>query len=203
MRHFSHAPDPEHTFRVLYEAVYPDLIRFVQRRAHPHQAEDVVADAFLVAWRHLDELPGTHEDARAWTFGIARNILLSTDRGEQRRRAPGVRLADSATQANLNEDVDPAVNHVDLGRAWRPLSEVLQEALGLAVFEDLNAPQAAAVLGISPVTFRLRLSRARRALRLLLGKDNNAMTRNQDIDTLLRSLDAAARGLRLYATGPH
>lgn len=66
MRHFSHAPDPEHTFRLLYEAVYPDLIRFVQRRAHP----------------------------------------------------------------------DPAVNRVDLGRVWRLISEVHQEALGLAVFEE-------------------------------------------------------------------
>src|SRR2546430_11216268 len=43
----------------------------------------------------------------------------------------------------------------DLGRAWRLLSEVHQEALGLAVFEDLNAPQAAAVLAISPVAFRI------------------------------------------------
>lgn len=38
-----------------YEAVYPDLIRFVQRRAHPEHVEDVVADAFLVVWRRLDE----------------------------------------------------------------------------------------------------------------------------------------------------
>lgn len=167
MRHFSQAPDREHTFRSLYEAVYPDLIRFVQRRAHPDHAEDVVADAFLVVWRRLDELPGAHEDARAWIFGIARNILLNTNRGEQRRQALGVRLADAALMY-LDEDADPVLNRVDLGRAWRLLSETHQEALGLAVFEDLNAPQAAAVLGISPVAFRLRLSRARRALRLLL-----------------------------------
>ena len=67
-------------------------------------------------------------------------------------------------------DTDPIMNRVDLARAWRLLSEVHQEALSLAVFEDLNAPQAAAVLGISPVAFRLRLSRARRALRLLLDR---------------------------------
>ena len=113
-------------------------------------------------------LPGRHEDARAWIFGITRNILLNTHRGEQRRLALGVRLADAAALTYLDEDADPIVNRVDLGRAWRLLSEVHQEALGLVVFEDLNAPQAAAVLGISPVAFRLRLSRARRALRLLL-----------------------------------
>ena len=168
MRHLSQAPDREHTFRQLYEVVYPDLIRFVQRRAHPDHAEDVVAEAFLVVWRRLDELPGRHGDARAWIFGITRNILLNTHRGEQRRVALGVRLADAAALTYLDEDADPILNRVDLGRAWRVLSEVHQEALGLVVFEDLNAPQAAEVLGISPVAFRLRLSRARRALRLLL-----------------------------------
>ena len=168
MRHFSHSPDRERTFRSTYEAVYPDLIRFVQRRAHPDHAEDVVADAFLVVWRRLDELPVLPEDARAWIYGIARNILLNTSRGEQRRFTLSVRLADAAALTYQDGDADPIVNRLDLGRAWRLLSEVHQEALSLAVFEDLNAPQAAAVLGISPVAFRLRLSRARRALRLLL-----------------------------------
>jgi RNA polymerase sigma-70 factor (ECF subfamily) len=169
MSYLSRAPDREHTFRLLYEAVYTDLIRFVQRRAHPDHAEDVVAEAFLVVWRRLDELPRLHGDARAWIFGITRNILLNTQRGEQRRQALGVRLTNAAaTAANLGADLDLVMHRVDLSRAWRMLSENHQEALGLAVFEDLNAPQAAAVLGISPVAFRLRLSRARRALRLLL-----------------------------------
>ncbi len=47
----------EPTFSSFYESVYPDLVRFVQRRAHPDHAEDVIADAFLVVWRRLDELP--------------------------------------------------------------------------------------------------------------------------------------------------
>src|SRR4051812_7040497 len=110
MRHFSQAPDREHTFRLLYELVYPDLIRFVQRRAHSDHAEDVVADAFLVVWRRLDELPDRHEDARAWIFGITRNILLNTHRGEQRRLALGVCLADAAALTHLDEITDPIVN---------------------------------------------------------------------------------------------
>jgi len=168
MSHDSRAPDRERTFRSLYGAVYPDLLRFVQRRGRPDHAEDVVADAFLVVWRRLDELPHSHDDARAWIFGITRNILLNNHRGEQRRRALGVRLADATTFPSTNADTDGVVSGVDLGNAWRRLSETHQEALALAAFEELSAPQAAAVLGISPVAFRLRLSRARRALRLHL-----------------------------------
>jgi RNA polymerase sigma-70 factor (ECF subfamily) len=164
----SRAPDREHIFRSLYEAVYADLMRFVQRRAAPDLAEDVVADAFLVVWRRLDELPPKHEDARAWIFGITRNMLLNERRGAQRRRALGVRLADITTQRRVEAEADLVVDAVDLRNAWTLLSEMHQEVLGLAVFEGLKAPQAAAVLGISPVAFRLRLSRGRRALRLRL-----------------------------------
>ena len=168
MNHASHAPPPEHAFRSLYESLYPDLLRFVQRREHGGHAEDVVADAFLVVWRRLDDLPRTHGDARAWIFGITRNILLNNRRGEQRRQALGVRLADATTFHSGETAADEVVSRVDLGRAWRRLSETHQETLALAVFEELTAPQAAAVLGVSPVAFRLRLSRARRALRLHL-----------------------------------
>jgi RNA polymerase sigma-70 factor (ECF subfamily) len=162
------APDREQTFKSLYETAYPDLTRFVQRRAHPDHAEDVVADALLVVWRRLDELPRSPDDARAWVFGITRNILLNKQRGEQRRHALGVRLADATTCLHGEPEADLVVSRVDLGKAWGLLSDVHQEVLSLAVFEELSAPQASAVLGISPVAFRLRLSRARRALRLHL-----------------------------------
>ena len=164
----SPAPDREQIFRSLYEVAYPDLLRFVQRRAHLDHAEDVVADAFLVVWRRLDELPRREDDARAWIFGITRNLLLNEHRGAQRRQALGVRLADATNVWPAKADTDSVISRVDLSRAWRLLSEVHQEVLGLAVFEQLKAPQAATVLGISPVAFRLRLTRARRALRLNL-----------------------------------
>lgn len=164
----SRAADRERTFTSLYDAVYADLVRFVQRRAHPDQAEDVVAEAFLAVWRRLDELPCTHDDARAWVFGITRNTLLNSHRGERRRHALGVRLAEATTFSTTGGYAEGEVSGADLGNAWRRLSETHQEALALAAFEGLSAPEAAIVLGISPVAFRLRLSRARRALRVHL-----------------------------------
>lgn len=160
--------DRERAFRALYEAVYPDLVKFAQRRTHPDRAEDLTAEALLVVWRRLDDLPRSHDDARAWVFGIARNLLLNDQRGEQRRRSLGVRLADASALPPATMEAEEVVSLIDLGRAWKLLTEKHQEAIALAAFEGLDAPRAAAVLGISPVAFRLRLSRARRALRLLL-----------------------------------
>jgi len=168
MTHFSGKSEREQRFRTLYAAVYPDLLRFVRRRTDTDRAEDIVADTFLVVWRRMDEVPVPSGDARAWIFGICRKTLLNSLRGDRRRDCLGLRLADAASLPVSSEDIDMADSRMDLARAWRVLSETHQETLGLAVFEDLTGPQAAAVLGISPVAYRLRLSRARRALRLLL-----------------------------------
>ncbi|MFF0267557.1 RNA polymerase sigma factor [Kribbella sp. NPDC004536] len=160
----------EERFVALFEATYADLVRFAQRRVPEPQAEDIVAEAFLVAWRRPDDIPKGPADARAWLFGIARNVILNTHRGARRQHAVAVRLAETtaAFGSGVDDDADLVARQVDLTRAWGRLTEVHQEALALAVLDDLTAPQAATVLGISPVAFRLRLSRARRALRSLL-----------------------------------
>ena len=163
-------PDREAVFRTVYETTYADLVRFVQRRVHPTHAEDIVADAFLVAWRRYDDLPTDAGDARVWLFGIAQRTLLNSQRGDRRRRALTLRIADATVVAQSGEtwtgsDSELVARRLDLAAAWRRLSPVHQETLSLAIWDGLAGPQAAMVLGISPVAFRLRLTRARRALR--------------------------------------
>jgi RNA polymerase sigma-70 factor, ECF subfamily len=160
-------PDREARFRALYADAYGDVLRFVQRRVHPSHAEDVAADAFLVAWRRLSDAPNRPDDLRAWLFGIARNCILNTVRGQGRRDALAVRVAETALPAGPASglEADLVAQRIDLATAWRRLSETDQEALSLAVFEDLTSPQAARVLGVTAASYRLRLLRARRALR--------------------------------------
>ncbi|MEJ5915016.1 RNA polymerase sigma factor [Pseudokineococcus sp. 1T1Z-3] len=159
-------PEREQRFRLLYEDIRPHLLGFLRRRAGPEVAEDLVADTLLVVWRRLDEAPTAHEDARAWAFGIARHLLLNHRRGLGRRDALAVRLQTEREVARQTPgEVEGVVDRVDLARAWRLLSARHQEVLALAVVEDLDASRTAVVLGISPVAVRLRLSRARRALR--------------------------------------
>ncbi|MDF2499059.1 MAG: putative polymerase sigma (70) factor, partial [Arthrobacter koreensis] len=57
MTQFPGKPDREARFRALYAAVYPDLLRFVQRRTGAGHAEDLVAETFLVVWRRFEDLP--------------------------------------------------------------------------------------------------------------------------------------------------
>lgn len=64
-------------------------------------------------------------------------------------------------------DSDLIARRVDISRAWKQLSAVHHEALALAIWDGLDSQHAAAVLGISPVAYRLRLSRGLRALRAI------------------------------------
>ena len=160
----------ERRFRALYADTYGDVLRFAQRRVHPSHAEDVAADAFMVAWRRLDDAPRGRDDLRAWLFGIARHCILNilnAQRGQQRRDALAVRVAEAVPASGLvdGDRADLVVQRVDLAAAWRKLSPGDQEVLSLSVFEDLTSPQAGRVLGISGASYRLRLMRARRALR--------------------------------------
>ena len=159
--------DAEARFRDLYETTYDDLMRFAQRRVHPSHAEDLAAETMLVAWRRFDQLPAQWGDARAWLFGIARNLMLNVQRGERRRGALEVRIAETASPRAATDDAEVVARRVDLSRAWRLLTPQHQEALALTVWDDLTSSEAAIVLGVSPVAYRLRLSRARRALRAL------------------------------------
>ncbi|NHA68924.1 RNA polymerase sigma factor [Phycicoccus flavus] len=153
-------------FREVWAAAHDDVLRFAARRVHPSHAEDVVADTFLVVWRRLEDLPADPGEARAWIFGIARRTLMGAQRGDRRRDALAVRLADPALAAGPPGTGDPDVlaRRLDLAAAWPRLAATDQEALALAYWDGLTSTEAATVLGISPVAFRLRLTRARRHL---------------------------------------
>src|SRR4051812_25912024 len=100
-------------FTRLYRDHRADLERFVRRRLPPAQVEDVVAEAFLVAWRRLDEAP---QEERPWLFGIARNVMLASTRTHGRWRALHVRLAAQPEPASLELAADVA-SRTDIVRA--------------------------------------------------------------------------------------
>lgn len=147
-------------FTRLYRDHRADLERFVRRRVPPAQVEDVVAEAFLVVWRRLDEAPG---ELRPWLFGIARNVMLTSTRTQGRRRALHVRLAAQPEPAGLELAADVAAR-TDMIRAWSRLDVGEREVLALIAWDGLTATEAAAVLGCRPGAFRVRLLRARRHL---------------------------------------
>ncbi|MBM2622896.1 sigma-70 family RNA polymerase sigma factor [Actinoplanes sp. LDG1-06] len=159
-----HDDTAEQRFRALHAATYIDLLRFVKRRIPDDDADDVVSAAYLVAWQRLGSGPPPR-DARPWLFGIARNILANQSRRRLRRGVVDVRMVADAAEADRAPGVDA---RIDLVRAWWALSAADREVLALVAFDGLTDVQAADVLGCRRATFRMRLNRARRRLRLAL-----------------------------------
>lgn len=167
-------------YAALYRETHHDILRFVGRRLGADiplsVAEDITADAFLIAWRRFAEIPTDLSDARAWLFGVARKCLLNEKRSAMRRGALQVRIADDAILNANGVFQEPTVaspeNHVasrlDFAAAWRQLSPQDQEVIALLTWENLTSEQAGRVLAISAPAFRMRLTRARHNLRKLI-----------------------------------
>lgn len=135
---------------------------YAARHVGVEGAQDVVAEAFLVAWRRLADVP---DPALPWLLVVARNTIANGRRSSSRRRALEAELTRVAHL--VDRDDDP---HVPVGERESLLAALAQltgrerEALLLVGWDGLGPVDAARVAGCSPATFRMRLSRARRKL---------------------------------------
>jgi RNA polymerase sigma factor (sigma-70 family) len=123
-------------------------------------ADDAVAEVFLVAWRRLDEVP-RGEGVRPWLYGTARKVLANQARSQARRSRLQERL--SAQPELTQRDDDPVAGRVH--EALAALDPRDREVLLLAEWEGLAPAEIAEVMRCPAVTVRGRLHRARRRFR--------------------------------------
>lgn len=154
-------PDRRIRFERLWDAHHAAVLAYAARRTDPHEARDVVAEAFLAAWRRLDDAPA---DARPWLLGLARGALSNSRRGVRRREALAERVA-----VTMRASADPGDRQ--LADALGTLPERDVECLLLVAWEGLSHAEAARVSGCTTATFTVRLHRARRRLRAALVHD--------------------------------
>jgi RNA polymerase sigma-70 factor (ECF subfamily) len=151
--------DDHARFERLYQGYAGAVLTFARRRTSPIEAEDVVAEVFLAAWRRLEEVPA---DPLPWLLGIARGALSNRRRGAERSSALIARLREVEPTVPVGAEVRTPDGRVlqALGR----LAPTDQELLLLVAWEQLNRRQVAEALGTSVGTVAVRLHRARRRL---------------------------------------
>lgn len=165
-----HPPARDDRFRRLYAEHFDALLGYALRRVdRPEDAADVLGDTFLVAWRRLDDVPAGAE-AKLWLYGVARRTLANHRRAEGRRTALGGRLRQELT-VHVPDPSHAVVERRTVADALDRLAERDREVLQLAAWEGLEPREIAAVLGISAVAVRSRLSRSRARLRTMLGHE--------------------------------
>jgi RNA polymerase sigma factor (sigma-70 family) len=148
-------------FRAVYDANYHRVLGYVLRRTSSREdAEDVVAETFLTAWRRLEQVPDG-SGARPWLYGVARNTLANQRRGERRRKRLTGWLR---TEPTSPQTVDAGSEVAWVAAAFARLRDCDREVLALAAWEGLDPGEIAVVLGCSRNAARIRLYRARRRL---------------------------------------
>ena len=154
------------------DAAY-NLARWLTR--NDHDAQDVVQEAYLRAFRFFEGLRGT--DARAWLLAIVRNAGYSWL--EKNRPGEIVALDDAgaisadmesaghAAPAESNPEVIllQSANRKLVNQALEELPVGYREVLVMRELEDLSYKEIAAIAGIPMGTVMSRLARGRELLR--------------------------------------
>jgi RNA polymerase sigma-70 factor, ECF subfamily len=139
-----------------------NLARWLLRS--PHDAEDVVQEAYLRAFRSFDRYRGG--DPRAWLLSIVRNGCYSwlRRRGEATETALDPAELPDELAAGPEARIIGQSDGVMLRRALEELPVEFREAMVLRELEGLSYREIAEVTGAPLGTVMSRLSRARRQL---------------------------------------
>lgn len=148
--------------------------------AQPADAEDLVQDTLVRAYRAVERFDGAHP--RAWLLTILRRAEINQHRRrrpdfvrepeEQLDRLGADRAQDSAEDAVLDGEFDAAIE-----KAFSALPENLRLPVRLVDIDGLTYAEAARALGVPEGTVMSRLHRGRRRIRHQLVTDGVAPRR--------------------------
>jgi len=163
-------PTADARLGALWNAHYADVMAYARRRAPEEVAAEVASAVFATLWRRIDEAPA---DPLPWLYAVARRELANQRRGARRRGALLARLSLRPPGPLAAPDpADGAVEGVAARTALARLRPADREVLMLVAWEGLDAPGAAAALGVTEAAFAVRLHRARRRLEAQLLKED-------------------------------
>ena len=154
-------------FEMLVRSFSSELYRFGYGLCHNSaQAEDLVQETFLRAWKSFDSLRESNS-ARAWLYTILRRENARIyDRQRPEARAPEA-LPDVAVRGN-----DTSVEALVLRKQLNELKVEYREPLMLQVIAGFSTEEIGDIMNISANAVMTRLSRARRMLRESLQLEN-------------------------------
>lgn len=151
------------------DRVYAVALRLLRQA---EDADEIVSDVFLQAWREADRFDATRGSVEAWLLRITHSRAI--DRLRQRKARPdlaaGVHPEDLPATYTQVEDVAVALLEAfaagsAIQRALATLSAEQRRLIGLAFFEDLSHAEIAERTGQPLGTVKSTLRRGLQALR--------------------------------------
>jgi RNA polymerase sigma factor (sigma-70 family) len=131
------------------------------------EAEDAVQETLLKAWRSWDSVSRMERPA-AWLTRVCVNHCISRRRMLRSRGWPPLTLVEDGAVAGMNR---PAVDLIDMERAYRRLSLKQRAAITLNYRHGYSVDECAVFMGCKPGTVRTHVARGLATLRKELGND--------------------------------
>jgi RNA polymerase sigma-70 factor (ECF subfamily) len=191
----------EASFRKQLVGVIPHLRAFARSLCKdPTQADDLAQEALAKAWKARASFePGT--SLKAWTFMILRNQFYSEKRRSWRSTPLDAEVAENTLVANDNPTAP--LELLELRAALNKLPDDQREALILVGAGGMAYEEAAQVCQVAVGTIKSRVSRARKALEVLMNETNSRKPSEHEIgadkafdDILDQASKLAAGGAR-------
>ena len=148
-------------FAKLIERHHHVLHRYAARRVGAGDADDVVADTFLTAYRRRHEFDPARSDARPWLFGIATNLLRRRARSEARMLRAFARSGVDPVAASDEQRHD--ATGAAVAGALAALRKEHRDVLFLHAVSGLTYEEIGEALGVPVGTVKGWLHRAREA----------------------------------------
>lgn len=145
------------TFATLVERHHDVLHRYAAKRLGAAEADDIVAETFLTAYRRRRDFDSNRPDARPWLFGIATNLVRRRARREARMLRAFARTGIDPLASRQEPDTDGAA----VAAALAALRQEHRDVLFLHAVCDLSHGEIAEALRVPVGTVKGWLYRAR------------------------------------------
>ncbi|WP_328594451.1 RNA polymerase sigma factor [Actinomadura macrotermitis] len=167
--------DPE-AFGELFRRHAPRLHAYIKRRLGLPLADDLVSEAFAIAFRRRARYDGRAEFG-AWLWGIAGTLIARHHRQESRMYRAYARTGVDPAEEGLAEAAGDRLAAAALGpalaRALASLNAKDRDAVLLLAWGELSYAEIAAVLDLPLGTVKAKIHRARAKLRKALPEEND------------------------------
>jgi RNA polymerase sigma-70 factor (ECF subfamily) len=156
---------------------YPKLVRFAMSLGNTkEEAEDIVQDAFVRAYRSFPRFRGTSVALVHWLYKIAVNLSIDASNREKRKHCLSFEVVSDLPDTNTSPE-DHAFASLKTERIYAALDQ-LPETYSLALrmrLNDFSYEEIASLCGVPLGTVKSRIHKAHQMLRHLVKENQDAL----------------------------
>ena len=166
-------------FACIYERYEQKLIRYILRISSfsIEEAEDILQEAFLKAWKNLNEFDGDLKFS-SWIYRIVRNTTITEwkktkSKGRDKKQDIDEELfRNIPSLLNTEKEADQKFNNKNIGKILQLMPEKYREVLILKFLEEKNYQEISDILKKPNGTIATLINRAKKSFHETAKQEN-------------------------------